>query len=177
MTRRKSLLARLALGAAAVVAAGLLAGCASFDGRGLVPGRSTMAEVEALMGAPDLRLALPGGDTALYFPRLLEGRMMFAAVIGPDGVMKSLEQRLERSNLAKVVAGVSTREDVRILFGPPGRIGRLARQQREWWEYRYLDFADRRVFWVQFSDDGLAREVIDLRERDEGRPSLFRMHH
>ena len=49
--------------------AALVAGCASFDGRGLVPGRSTQAEVESLMGAPVQRLALPDGETSLYFSR------------------------------------------------------------------------------------------------------------
>ncbi len=48
---------------AAVAVAALLAGCASFDGRGLAPGKSTAAEVEALMGAPAEKLSLPDGGT------------------------------------------------------------------------------------------------------------------
>lgn len=49
------------------------AGCASFDGRGLIPGKATQGEVEALVGAPAHRIALPNGDSAHYFSRLLEG--------------------------------------------------------------------------------------------------------
>ena len=40
-----------------------LAGCASYDGRGLVPGTSTGPQVEALMGKPALRL--PASDVAV----------------------------------------------------------------------------------------------------------------
>ena len=39
------------------VAAAILAGCASFDGRGLEPGKSSAAEVVALMGAPAEKLS------------------------------------------------------------------------------------------------------------------------
>jgi hypothetical protein len=148
--------------AAAALGAAILAGCASFDGRGLVPGRSTEAEVRALMGTPAQSLALPNGDRALYFSRLPEGRAMFVVTLAPDGVMKSKEQRLVRENLARIAAGTSGMKEVRELFGPPGRTGRLARQERDWWEYKYLDYGERRVIWVQFSDDGIVREVLDM---------------
>ena len=142
--------------------AALAAGCASFDGRGLVPGKATQAEVETLMGEPSQRLVLPGGESALYFSRLPEGRAVFLVTVGPDGVMKSIEQRLVRKNLARLTAGESTREDVSGLFGPPGRTGYLALQEREWWEYKYFDYEQRRVIWVQFSRDGVVREVLDM---------------
>ena len=155
---------RFVLAASALAA--LAAGCASFYGRGLVPGKSTQAELEARMGAPAQRLALPGGETALYFSRLPEGRAVYVVTVGPDGVMKSIEQRLVRKNLARIVAGASTREDVRGLFGPPGRSGHLALREREWWEYKYFDYEERRVIWVQFSRDGVAREVLDMLDWD-----------
>ena len=41
----------------------LLGGCASYDGRGLIPGRSTQAEVEALMGLPAERRVMPDGGS------------------------------------------------------------------------------------------------------------------
>ena len=146
--------------------AALAAGCSSFDGRGLVPGKSTLAEVEALMGAPAQRLALPGGESALYFSRLPEGRAVYLVTVGPDGVMKSIEQRLVRKNLARITAGISTHEDVKALFGPPGRTGNLALQEREWWEYKYFDYEQRRIIWVQFSRDGVVREVLDMLDWD-----------
>ena len=46
-----------------------LAGCASFNGKDLVPGKSTAADAETMMGTADQRLTLASGDTALYFSR------------------------------------------------------------------------------------------------------------
>ena len=152
----------------------LVPGCASFDGRGLVPGKSTEAEVEALMGVPAQQLSLPGGDTALYFSRLPEGRAVYLVTVGPDGVMRSIEQRLVRKNLASIAAGVSTHEDVSALFGPPGRTGYLPLQEREWWEYKYFDYEQRRVIWVQFSSDGIVREVLDMLDWNYERPGRIR---
>jgi hypothetical protein len=158
---------------AASALAALTAGCASFDGRGLVPGKSTQAEVEELMGAPAQRRALPDGESALYFSRLPEGRAVYLVTVGPDGVMKSIEQRLVRKNLARITAGASTREDVSGLFGPPGRTGYLALQEREWWEYKYFDYEQRRIIWVQFSRDGVVREVLDMLDWDYDKPGAF----
>ena len=69
----------------------VLAGCASFNGGSLVPGQSTGADAEKLMGAPAQTLKLVNGDTALYFSRLPLGRAMYVVTVGPDGVMKSIE--------------------------------------------------------------------------------------
>ncbi|MGH7186699.1 MAG: hypothetical protein ACREIB_10535 [Pseudomonadota bacterium] len=156
--------------AAAAFVARAAAGCASFDGAGLVPGKSLEAEVVALMGTPSRRSALPKGEAALYFSRLPEGRAMFVVTVGPDGVMKSIEQRLVRKNIALIAANTSKKEEVLDLFGPPGRTGRLPLMPREWWEYKYYDYAERRIVWVQFSDDGVVREVIDMRDWDHERP-------
>ena len=146
-----------------------LAGCASFNGAGLVPGKSTGAEAEKLMGAPDQSLKLANGDTALYFSRLPMGRAMYVVTVGPDGVMKSLEQRMTYATFAKVVTNTSTKKEVAELLGPPGRTGRFDRQKREWWEYRYRLMPDFRVVWVQFSDDGVVREIYDMLDPDEER--------
>jgi len=156
----------LALAAAAL----LVAGCASFDGRGLVPGQSTESQVVALMGPPTQVRRLEGGAKALYFSRLPEGRSVFVALIGPDGVLQALEQRLTRDNIGRLVAGSTTADEVRALFGPPGAMGYLPLMPREWWEYKYYDYQDRRVVWVQFSDDGIVREVLDMREMTQELP-------
>ena len=115
------------------------------------------------MGAPAQTLELPEGK-ALYFSRLPDGRAMFVAQIGRDGVLRSLEQRLTRENIGRLIPGTSTAQDVRALFGPPGAIGHLSRLSREWWEYKYLDYQDQRVLWVQFSEDTVVREVLDMRD-------------
>lgn len=68
-----------------------LGGCASNDGRGLTPGSSTGAQVEALMGPAAMRVTQPDGGSVLYFPRGPEGRHSYAATIGSDGVMRSID--------------------------------------------------------------------------------------
>ena len=146
-----------------------LAGCTTFNGGGLVPGKSTAAEAEKLMGQPAQTLKLLNGDSALYFSRLPYGRAMYVVTVGPDGVMKSIEQRMAWASFAKVVANSSTKKDVSELLGPPGRQGRLERQHRDWWEYRYRLPPDDRVVWVQFSDDGVVREMLDMLDPDEER--------
>ncbi len=156
------------------LAAGLLGGCASYDGRGLQPGRSTGAEVEALMGPPAERRTIDGRESVLYFPRGPLGRHTYAATIGPDGALRSIEQVLTQSNVDKLVAGITTRRDVRELFGPPSEISRLPRQAREVWEYKWLHYDERRVLWVQFSDDGIVREVINMRDYAADRVSRGR---
>lgn len=159
-------------GLSLVAAALLVAGCASFDGRGLAPGQATESQVVDLMGTPAQVRPLPEGGKALYFSRLPEGRAMFVATIGPDGRLQSIEQRLTRENIGRLAPDKSTAEDVRVLFGPPGAVGYLPLMPREWWEYKYLDYQDRRVLWVQFSDDGIVREVLDMHDWASEMPGI-----
>ena len=147
----------------------VLAGCASFSGSNLLPGKSTAADAQQSMGNADQQLKLANGDTALYFSRQPFGRAMYVVTFGPDGVMKSIEQRMQYPSFAKVVANTWTKKEVSELLGPPGQAGRFDRQKRDWWEYRYWQAPDYRVVWVQFSDDGVVREVYDMLDPDEER--------
>ena len=148
----------------------LLAGCASFSGSSLVPGKSTRAEVEATMGRPAALLSRPNGDTLLYYSRLPFGREMYVATVGPDGVLRGIEQRLTRQNVARVAAGAQAKE-VRELLGPPFRAVRMERMQRDVWEYPWREIEDRRILWVQFSNDGQVREVIEMHDYESDPPS------
>jgi outer membrane protein assembly factor BamE (lipoprotein component of BamABCDE complex) len=152
-----------------VIAAVLLAGCAAVvPTQGLEPGRSTAAQVVAQMGEPAMRLERPGGGELLYFPHWPWGRVTYVAAIGPDGVLRGLEQRLNYQNIHSVQKGMS-KDEVRRLLGPPNEVSRLPRQQREVWEYPWIHAVrEGRVLWVQFSDDGIVREAIEMHdyERD-----------
>jgi SmpA / OmlA family len=142
----------------------LTAGCASYSGDSLVPGRSTASDVQALMGAPDEKLPLANGDSEWFYARP-QGRQTFAVTLSTGGVVKSVEQRLTEENLARLRAGTSTRHDVRTLLGPPGLVSRLPRQQREVWEYRMHNAEQDDYFlYAQFSDDGVLRELLMLRD-------------
>lgn len=149
-----------------VIAALLLSGCASFDGHTLVPGKSSAAEVKALMGVPAQELKTANGDTLLYFTRYPFGRATFVAIVGVDGLLRGIEQRLNYSDIHKVRAGMR-KDEVRELLGPPREISRLPRQQRDVWEYPWRHaIRELRILWVQFSDDGVVREVIEMHDHE-----------
>lgn len=145
----------------ALTVAAMLAGCASYSGRGLVPGQSSAEEVEALMGpAAELRPGA-GGETVRYYSRQPNGRQMYATRIGPDGKLRAIEQRLTEANIARLTPGTSRAADVRDLFGPPYRVDSFARLAREVWTYKiygngYLPMD----LFVQLSSDGVVREVM-----------------
>ena len=153
-----------------LLALALLAGCASYDGRGLVAGQATTADVEALMGPPAERVAKPDGGSVLHYPRGPAGRESFAVTIGPNGKLQSIEQRLTDANLAKIVLGTTTSRQVRELLGPPPTISSVQRLGREVWEYKMGDSALPYILWVQFSGDGIVREVMKAKDPEiEGR--------
>jgi len=137
----------------------LLSACASYDGSSLVPGKSTAADVEALMGPPDEKLASTGGSSAWFYARP-SGGVTYAVGLGPDGIVRGVEQRLTEENIAKLEIGVSTQQSVRALFGPPYDTTYFDRLQREVWGYKYRVVAERMVLYVRFSDDGVVREVL-----------------
>ena len=136
----------------------VLAGCASYDGRGLVAGQSTEADVLAVMGAPAERRAATGGETVLWYPRLPYGRASYAARIAPDGKLVEIEQRLTEENLERLEKGKMTTEQVRDLFGPPNKVNQFPRMQREIWTYQMPAVTEWKVLYVQFSPDGVLRE-------------------
>lgn len=145
------------------ISAAAMAGCASYSGSGLVPGKATAAEVEALMGRPAERVE-HAGETILWYPRGPMGYHSYAVRIGPDGILREIDQRLTVENVGKLAPGSSTRQDARDLFGPPFIVSYMPRQKREVWEYQLLEGALRWKLWVQFSDDGVLREVVKLRD-------------
>jgi hypothetical protein len=143
----------------------LLPSCASFDGRGLVPGQSTAAEVQALMGEPAERLVRPDGDAVWYYPRQPIGRKSYAVRLTPAGMLRSIEQLLTEGNLKNLVPGTTTAKRARELLGPPAATSRMERQQRDILEY-WMENDDRQDYflYVQLSYDGIVREVVVLKD-------------
>jgi hypothetical protein len=143
----------------------LLAGCAGYDGRSLVPGQSTSAEVEAAMGPSKDRRVASSGETVLWFPRLPYGRVSYAARIGKDDRLIAVEQRLTPENLAKLVPGTSRENDVRDLLGPPQRVDRFPRQERDAWSYQAQGI-EPQVIVVELSGDGVVRAAYMFNDPD-----------
>jgi hypothetical protein len=146
----------------AACAAVLMAGCASYDGRGL----TTLSQVESTMGRPAMRVSASDGSSVLYYPRAPLGRHTYAVTVGPDGAVRGIEDRLTLANIGKLRIGSSTKKDVQELLGPayPHSMSVLALNGREVWEYLWLDMQEKRVLWVQFSADGILREVYNSRD-------------
>jgi hypothetical protein len=157
--------AKLKTALALLLAAALLQGCASFDGRGLVPGKSTAAEVEALMGVPAERITVAGGDSVWFYPRQPAGLRTYAARLSPEGVLRDIDQRLTEENLKKIAIDATTAREVRELLGPPWRTTHLALSDRDAWDYRmYNSVQWEYILSVMFSSDGRVREVVMLRD-------------
>jgi|SRR5688572_17213579 hypothetical protein len=157
------------------VAALLLSSCASYSGRGLVPGQSSAKDVETVMGAPKERITIAGGDSVWFYPRNPFGLETYAARISPQGTLVSLDQRLTVENLGKLRIGASTSKDVRELLGPPWRVTHAALQPREVWHYRMDNgYMIEHNLFVQISPDLVVREVLLLRDPkyDIGEPGF-----
>src|SRR3954463_5709304 len=90
---------------AAIIGAVLLCACASFDGRGLVPGQSTQQDVEALMGPAAASRPQQNGETWVYYSRQPFGRVMYVARINPQGLLIALDQRLTDPNIDTIEKG------------------------------------------------------------------------
>jgi len=136
----------------------ILGGCASgYDGSNLTPGKSTEAEVIADMGTPKDKRPGPDGTTVLWFPRLPEGRVSYAARIGKDGILIDVQQRLTRANLELLKPGVSTENDVRDLLGPPQTIQWFEREQINAWSYNARGI-EPQIYVVEVLKDGVVRK-------------------
>ena len=155
-----------------VPVAALIAGCASYSGSGLVPGQSTMEDVEAVRGRPTLvREGADGGKT-LWYPRLPLGRESFAARIDRDGTLVSLDQRLTAQNIARLRPNQSTADDVLDILGPPFRVYQYPHMQREAWEYQLRTPPSNTSLYVQLSPDRVVREVFQLQDLPSRGPSF-----
>jgi hypothetical protein len=149
--------------------AGLLilgGGCAT--SRDLRPAQSTLADVEAAMGAPRERRQV-GGETWLYYPDQPFGRKVRVARLGADGRLIAVEQRLTEEYIAKLVPNQSRSDDVLALLGQPFERHTYPRLQREAWSWHMTRYAEMPAgLHVQISPDGVVREIFMLDEKNNG---------
>jgi hypothetical protein len=62
-------------------------------------------------------------------------------------------------------------QEVRELLGPPPTVRPFPRLQRYMWIYPMQLVEERRVLWVQFSSDDIAREITETHDYDSDPPS------
>ncbi len=91
------------------------------------------------------------------------GLFLLAGCAAMNG--KSGGQGPSAEELARIRPGVTTAGEVKALLGPPIRSTRFNRMDRDVWEYRqYNDPMSEYHIAVQFSSDGIAREVLALKD-------------
>jgi hypothetical protein len=144
----------------------VLAACASgYDGSSLTPGQSSPAEVEKAMGKVADRRPGPDGSTVLWFPRLPAGRVSYAATIGKDGKLVSVEQRLTREYLQKLKPGVSRESDVSDILGPPSSVDKFPRREGDAWTY-HAQGIQPQIIVVEFSKEGVVQKAYMMDDPD-----------
>jgi hypothetical protein len=142
----------------------LAAGCASYDGAGLVPGQSDARKVEEIMGPPKERLTVAGGEAIWFYPHGPFGPTTYAVRLSSGGVVQSVEQVLTYENIAKLRLGETTKRQVREILGPPSGAKHVDRQERDVWFYAVENQIQvPHNLFVQFSSDGIVREVLTVR--------------
>lgn len=155
---------------AVVFLAALLCSCANWQSQ-LVPGQSTRADVESVMGRPVDERKLPDGSVELWYPQMPYGIGTYAAVIEPDGRLRSFEQRLDEKYIAQIVPNKTTAEQVLEIVGPPYRRDLNSRMQREIWTYKQQTFPFPKALFVQMSPaDHVVREVYYMDDPEVPRP-------
>jgi hypothetical protein len=100
-----------------LVATVLLAACASNSGSGLKPGEARLDDVQASMGAPAMRWQDADGSVQLAYPRGPLGYLTLMVTLGPDGRLRSIANVLEENSFARIRAGMTKDEVLRVL-GP-----------------------------------------------------------
>lgn len=149
----------------------LAAGCASYDGAGLVPGQSDARKVEEIMGPPKERVAVAGGESIWFYPHGPFGSTTYAVRLSSAGVVQSVDQVLTYENIAKLRPGETTSRQVREILGPPSGSTHLDRQQRDVWFYPVENqVMVRHNLYVQFSADGIVRELVMVRSPTYDKP-------
>ncbi len=144
--------------AALALALGLLVGCASPDRVRLGAAR---ADVVASMGAPVLRMPLPGGGERLLYTTQPSGFAVFHLDFDTQGRLVHREQVLTQESLAAIPVGQWTVADVQRTFGPPMRVERVARFDGDIWTYRFLgELHERRQGHVHIDRSGTVRRVM-----------------
>ena len=118
----------------------LLGGCASYSGHGLKPGEDRLENVLHIMGQPAMRWQNPDGSVQLAFPRGPMGLQTYMAYIAPDGKLRQIENVMDEKNFARIEAGMTKDEVLRIL-GPsfPGWTAYFKARDELAWEWRYCD--------------------------------------
>lgn len=101
----------------------------------LKPGVTTASEVRRIMGEPGMEWKNPDGGRTWEYTRQPEGNQCYMITLGPDEVLKSVEQVITPENQARVRPGMS-KDDIRRLLGKPRSVQTYSLKQEEVWDWK-----------------------------------------
>lgn len=132
-----------------------LPGCDQVALQELKPGISTAREVRDRMGPPNQEWQNPDGSYTWEFSRQPEGTECFMATIGPDQILRGIEQVLTEANFARIQPGM-TPPEVQRRLGKPATKEFFQLKQEHVWSWRIAGpFPNEKVFFtVTFNTDG-----------------------
>lgn len=133
-----------------------LAGCDYFNLRELQPGVSTAAQVRERFGAPQYEWRNDDGSVTWEYSRQPEGAECYMITIGPDQVLREIDQRINPQTFARVERGM-TGDEVRRLLGSPASKQFFELKQQTVWEWlveRGTLITDANYFAVSFDSGG-----------------------
>ena len=118
----------------------LLSACAAYSGYGLKPGADRADDVVRVMGQPAMRWQKEDGSAQLAYPRGPMGYQTYMVFIGSDGKLQSIKNVLTEREFARIQAGMTKDEVLRIL-GPSfaGWTAYYKARNELAWEWRYCD--------------------------------------
>ncbi len=123
----------LALLCALLTALGL-PGCDYFNVRELKPGVSTATEVNARFGPPQAEWPNDDGSVTWEYSRQPMGAECYMITIGPDRVLRAIDQVLNEATLARVQPGMDGAQVMR-LIGRPASRQRFDLKRETVWEW------------------------------------------
>lgn len=120
--------------ALAAITAAILPACDLVVLPEIKPGVTTGGEVRAKMGNPGFEFTNNDGTVTWEYTRQPAGVHCYMITLGPDQVVRKLEQVLNESNYAKAREGM-TRDQIRRLLGKPANRMVFDNLREEVWEW------------------------------------------
>ena len=77
------------------------------------------------------------------------------------------------ADFSRIVAGKTTKSEVRAVLGAPARAHQYRTEAGETWEYPYYGNYDFRTFWVEFDARGIVAKTDDTLDFTAGRYKKF----
>ncbi|WP_345793881.1 outer membrane protein assembly factor BamE [Thauera sp. JM12B12] len=131
--------------------------CDYINVKELQPGVSTAQEVRERFGPPHMEWRNEDGSLTWEFSRQPQGIECFMITIGPDQILRQIDQVLNEETFARVQHGMNG-DQVRRLLGKPASSQFFQLKQETVWEWRISHgpdgTSDAVFFTVSFNNEG-----------------------